>query len=965
MRQPRSVRPLFAQIVACIALLTSASLVTADETANQKDAVTESPIKSPNDHNSYRDIELKNGLQVLLVSDPDADKAAASMNVSVGSGDDPAGREGLAHFLEHMLFLGTEKYPEPGEYQQFIASHGGGHNAFTAFQDTNYFFDVQAKSLEPALDRFSQQFTAPLFNEKLVDQEKQTVNSEYSSKLKEDSRRFLSAEKATYNPEHPFSHFAVGSDKTLADSPDNPLRDDLVTFWKSHYSANLMSLVVYGRESLDQLEKMVRPRFSAIANRDLKASEYNEPFFKPDTLPALLRVQALKDVRELVFRFPMPSLKADYADKPAGYVANLLGHEGKGSLLSVLKEASLAESLAAGPGQDTGHETTLNVRITLTPEGLKRWKDVVALTFQTIDDIRENGIQKPYFEELQKLSQMKFRFREASEPIGIVSQLAMQMDVVKPEDVLRAPYMAESYTPEKYRDVLSNMTRDNVLIGLLSPQEIEGKTQTTTHYDTPYQLTPLAEIKGIEKAQQSLSKQLVLPEPNPFVPENFDMVSGKTMSHPVKLDVPSAPTLWYAKNKQFDTPKANVFISLRSPLTHDNPRGKVLTSLLAKTLRDDLNAYTYPAKLAGLDYAIYTHLRGITIRVGGYDDKLHVLLRRILSQVASPDINEQRFDVAREQFMDKLRNQSKQKPVTQATTDLQQQLIQGVWSAQDKLDVLEDLTVDDLREFADRFDDELDPVMLVHGNMTEAAAINMQRQVSAILLDSSKIVKVPRSGVRAVPEGEGRITLTVDHPDTGYALYIQGDSTKYDERARYTLLAQIISAPFYESLRTQQQLGYIVSAAPFEMLEVPALGFIVQSPSADAATIDAATGEFLKSFGETLAGFSKKELAQQKQAVVSKLLAKDRQLGQITQRYWQEIDAGNTDFDTREKLADAVKDVSLSSLMSLYHDNILPRAHALIVDTAQPVKDEEKGGKDETKNGEDVIPALRSAPFVY
>ncbi|MDX5334940.1 MAG: insulinase family protein, partial [Marinobacter sp.] len=92
-----------------------------------------SPTKSPNDPNEYRFLELDNGLRVILASDPDADKAAASMNVAVGSGNDPADREGLAHFLEHMLFLGTEKYPDPGEYQQFIRSHGGSHNAFTAF----------------------------------------------------------------------------------------------------------------------------------------------------------------------------------------------------------------------------------------------------------------------------------------------------------------------------------------------------------------------------------------------------------------------------------------------------------------------------------------------------------------------------------------------------------------------------------------------------------------------------------------------------------------------------------------------------------------------------------------------------------------------------------------------------------------------------------------------------------------
>ena len=180
------------------------------------------PVKSPNDPNEYRYLELDNGLRAILVSDPSADKAAAALNVSVGSGDDPKDREGLAHFLEHMLFLGTEKYPEPGEYQQFIKSHGGSHNAFTAFQDTNYFFDVDARFLEPALDRFAQQFAAPRFTPELVDRERHAVHSEFTAKRRDDSRRFYSVQKAVSNPEHAFSHFAVGNLTTLASVAGTP-----------------------------------------------------------------------------------------------------------------------------------------------------------------------------------------------------------------------------------------------------------------------------------------------------------------------------------------------------------------------------------------------------------------------------------------------------------------------------------------------------------------------------------------------------------------------------------------------------------------------------------------------------------------------------------------------------------------------------------------------------------------------
>ena len=191
--------------------------------------------KSPTDDRDYLTFTLPNQLKVLVISDPATDKAAASVDVSVGSNANPKNRLGLAHFLEHMLFLGTEKYPEAGSYQEFISNNGGNHNAFTAFENTNYFFDIKADKLEPALDRFSRFFIEPLFTEKYVDRERHAVNSEYQSKLRDDGRRGYSAGKQVLNPDHSMSQFAVGSLDTLSND-EGKLRDDLIAFYQRYRS---------------------------------------------------------------------------------------------------------------------------------------------------------------------------------------------------------------------------------------------------------------------------------------------------------------------------------------------------------------------------------------------------------------------------------------------------------------------------------------------------------------------------------------------------------------------------------------------------------------------------------------------------------------------------------------------------------------------------------------------------------
>ena len=163
---------------------------------------TNNIVQSPNDQREYRSVILDNGLKIVLVSDSEADKAAASLAVNVGSGDDPVGRQGLAHFLEHMLFLGTEPYPAPGEYQDFISKHGGNHNAFTAHDVTNYFFEIENDALEDALDRFAPFFISPTFDSEYVEREKNAVNAEYTSKSKDDGRRIYSETKSPQINEH-------------------------------------------------------------------------------------------------------------------------------------------------------------------------------------------------------------------------------------------------------------------------------------------------------------------------------------------------------------------------------------------------------------------------------------------------------------------------------------------------------------------------------------------------------------------------------------------------------------------------------------------------------------------------------------------------------------------------------------------------------------------------------------------
>lgn len=147
---------------------------------------------SKSDRRLYKHITLGNKLQCLLISDKEADKSAASLDVHVGAALDPKPLYGTAHFLEHMLFMGTEKYPSENEYTEFIKNNGGMNNAFTSLTSTNYHFDVANEAFEGALDRFSQFFLKPLLGESQTEREMKAVDSEYNQSLQSDAWKFFS-----------------------------------------------------------------------------------------------------------------------------------------------------------------------------------------------------------------------------------------------------------------------------------------------------------------------------------------------------------------------------------------------------------------------------------------------------------------------------------------------------------------------------------------------------------------------------------------------------------------------------------------------------------------------------------------------------------------------------------------------------------------------------------------------------
>ncbi len=880
-------------------------------------------IASDTDSRAFRQLQLPNRMQVLLISDPAADKAAAALDVNVGSWQDPALRPGLAHFLEHMLFLGTERYPVAGEYQSFISAHGGSHNAYTAFEHTNYFFDIDAAYLEPALDRFSQFFVAPLFTAQYVEREKNAVNSEYLANIRDDNRREFDVLRTVANQEHPFSKFSVGSLQTLEDRPGSTIRDELLAFYDAHYSANLMTLVISGRESLDQLEAMVRARFAAVADRDRPTPQATAPLFASAQLPELVQVQPIRNQRSLSFLWALDELPDDYRSKSLAYIGNLIGHEGEGSLLSWLKAQGWVLTLSAGEGFDYRGGTTFQVGIELTEAGSAHVDDIAAALFQTLALVRSSGVQAWIFDEQQRVAEQRFRFREQPRPIQEVSRLALNLHKYPAAEVMRGDYLMTHFDRARIESQLAQLSPQRALVMFSAP---EAKVDRNSEwYQTPYSIAPI-DAQRVAGWQRSAAT-VALPAPNRFIADTLALkpLAAESGGIPVQLATEAASPLrlWYRQDRQFRLPKGRIDLALQSPLASASPRNVVMTELLARVVGDSLNELVYPAQLAGLSFRIERGSRGLQLMVAGFDEKQSLLLQELLPALREPQIEAARFERVQRDYQHELQNSAQRPPYGLLVDELSPLLIRESWSNAVLAAQVESVTVAELAAHARALLAGVDARMLVFGNFTEDEAHGLGDLVQRELLRDSQRVAPPPVAVADLPAGDQRLTVAAPHQDAALLWYRQAADNDKRTRAALGVTAQLLNADFYTRLRTEQQLGYIVMSTPYPLRDVPGLVFLVQSPVAGPAQLAKAYDAFLEHWRAVPDAELQPLFERHRAALRQRLAEQPKNQGEAGDRLWQDLMDGYPQFDSRRQLIDALDALDFSAWRALFARDLL------------------------------------------
>jgi insulysin len=581
--------------------------------------------------------------------------------------------------------------------------------------------------------------------------------------------------------------------------------------------------------------------------------------------------------------------------------------------MAYIKSKGWANGLSAGgysvcPGSDG----IFSINIRLTEEGLKNYKELIKIVFQYISMLKETPPQEWIFEEQKVMADVDFRFKQKSSASKFTSKLAGVMQQPLPREWLLSGHSRlRKFDPAAIQAALNALNENNFRFVVVSQNFPGGWDQKEKWYGTEYKYekVPADFLEEIRKAAKAGNadrlSELHLPQRNLFIPSNLD-VEKKEVEKPT-----IAPKLirnddqvraWFKKDDTFWVPKANVMINARNPLPGATPENALKTRFYCELVRDALEEYAYDAELAGLEYSVSTWSGGFDIQVAGYNDKLPVLLEKVLTTMRDLEVKSDRFEIIKERMIRGMKNWEFQQPYNQVGEYSRWLTAERGYINEHLLTEIPSIKAQDIQNFFPYLLKQLHIESLVHGNVYKEDALRLNDLILSTLQPRNlpKVHWPVRRSLILPPGKSFRYNKTLkDEANVNHCIeyYLHvGDKADRTLRAKTLLLDQMTHEPAFDQLRTKEQLGYVVFSGAKPGSTTIGYRFIIQSER-DPVYLESRIDNFLADWSKKLQDMDAAEFEGHKQSLITKRLEKLKNLGQESGRLWAHVESEYVDFE--------------------------------------------------------------------
>ncbi|CAO1404402.1 unnamed protein product [Diamesa tonsa] len=916
--------------------------------------ILEPPIKSFNDKKDYRLLKLPNGLTALLIKNEDVvnkgdssetkqNIGALALDISVGAFDDPKEINGLSHFLEHMVFMGSEKYPIENDFFQYITEHAGETNAMTSQKNTMFYFKIVEDSFVGAMDRLAQFFISPLMLENSVDREIQSVESEFQNRVNNDYIRSKQIMTSMTHENHRANCFVPGNFTTLR---DNIKSEDLFNALHKHrakyYVANRMNLCIQSNIELDIQQSLVETYFSDIKSGEAAAiADENEYLnvFKSEFHDKMFIMKPKEDSNDLELTWITPSLDKYYKCGPGTYLSTFFGYEGPGSLASYLKKKSLAILTVAGPLSsafgDNEMFSLFQIVITLTDHGLQNIDEVIEAVFSYILLCQQTPFDehKRIYTGMQQIRNINFKYKTERSEIVNARTLVQKMKTYPATDIMRAGAILIEFDGDVISKFIEMLNINNLNIMLL--------TKSHDHYDqkekwfgTEYTTIDFPEKYVKLWNEKKINSEFSLPPVNKYICTNFDLHNRETPTeHPEKVFHNDICDVWYKLDNKFDRPHGIVKICLISPKHMSSNFNATLTELYTIFLDRYTYENFYAADEAGFTYTVTSDKKGLQLTFSGYNEKLEMLIDSVTKLMANfcTSMEEAYFQDLKKAF------KTKSYGYLIGTGSLSQDYMQNIVrtdhvTCYDFYKEVDKIKYEDLERYAGKIFTQLKIKMLVQGNLTKDQAMSIGQVVMQNLSPGqvTNLAKI-ESRCRKIEVGNKSIKIKsflANDKNSNTLCYYEIGKKTIKLNCLLDLLEKVITDPLYDNLRTKEQLGYAVGSAKVNTYGILAMIFVLlsQENKHSAELVNARIEKFVsEDLKKILEEMSDEQFNTIKESTIKMNYVDDVALITEVNRNWSQIITGEYMFNFRSMKAKTLATITKDELLAFYNSGIFTR----------------------------------------
>lgn len=791
------------------------------------------------DERKYEWWGSKGGLRALLIADESTQKSSAVVRVMVGSLEDPVEFPGLAHLLEHAVFLGRPRFRE-------LCLRGSGYsNAYTDLDRTVYYFEISNDFFEETLLLFGEMLSHPELKDDLVRPEISAVHSEHQKNLNVDPWRTFQLERNLGNPNSPMPRFATGSKETL----DRPgLESALSLFFKTHYLAANIYLTLLGPSApvLRKLASEFANKFSSTVQPQI--IQDSSPLYSPEELGVFVVSQSISAIPTLKVSFFLSLPNCGPLLFAAKTVVQFLGHEGSGSLSAEIQRQNLALRIDLSLEFLTKDFAKISAFFSLTPNGVTNHRHLLALLSQTIHRAKKS-VLKQFFYELKTISSIYFQFQPTFQPLNLTLSSNENQSVFRDEKVLSGPFDYGQFNSKTMIQVIEELDFKNSIV-ILSGPEAPLNFTTEPIYSTKFNSTKFTAEELELYRKVPLSPHITAPHMNPFIP-NITSVEQRVNFHPQKND-PSCHSdsnlvniipenkrkhgkMFYCPNVSFKQPQIHasfiIYIDRDRLIT---PLQRLYLSVWVHLINKSVKNLVYQASLAMINTSIRDTITGFEIEVNGLAPKLPLFVKSLSNEIkrtlqSCPSKSE--YDLQVLSVASELDEKMHSMLFRFAMKEIEPALIDSEHPLESFIQVLSNLSYTEYCEYHLNFYKENYIESLVSGKISKKEAKTMFSAVKGALQQTA--LDPIRAWQRKLALPKALTLLILKNPvqdsSNNFALSTFFAGTSVEDRAFVRIVKTYLSVDFFEELRTIQQIGYVVFAHATSLIGHYAVRFGIQS----------------------------------------------------------------------------------------------------------------------------------------